>query len=295
MSWRYIKALPAVALVLAASAAQTPKLDTASIERLTGVKGKLDEAGNVFKVSAPRSDLDVAASGVRITPALGLTSWAAFQKAGAQTMVMGDMVVLEDQVSPVMDIALENRLEVTALHNHFFWDSPKVMFMHIDGLGDETILAAAVGKVFSRIKETSTRRRAGTEARIDPAKTTLEPDRIASILGVKGDLKDGVFKVVIGRTTKMHGHEIGSAMGVNTWAAFAGSDDRAVVDGDFAVLGSELQGVLKTLRAAGIHVVAIHNHMVGEEPRIVFLHYWGVGSAASLAKGVRAALDRTRT
>lgn len=297
MSWRYVKALPAVALVLAASAAlaQTPKLDTASIERLTGVKGKLDEAGNVFKVSAPRSDLDVAAAGVRITPALGLTSWAAFQKAGAQTMVMGDMVVLEDQVSPVMDVALENRLEVTALHNHFFWDSPKVMFMHINGLGDETILAAAVGKVFSRIKETSTGRRAGTEARIDPAKTTLEPDRIASILGVKGDLKDGVFKVVIGRTTKMHGHEIGSAMGVNTWAAFAGSDDRAVVDGDFAVLGSELQGVLKTLRAAGIHVVAIHNHMVGEEPRIVFLHYWGVGSAASLAKGVRAALDRTRT
>jgi Domain of Unknown Function (DUF1259) len=279
----------------AVAAPQPTKLDTTAIEKATGAKGTWNEKEGVFKVSVPRTDLSVTAAGVRITPALGLTSWAAFQKAGGQTMVMGDMVLLEDQVSPVMDATLQNGLEVTALHNHFFWDSPKVAFMHIGGMGDEGKLSAAVGKVFSRIQETSGGKSVATGTRIDPARTTLDPEKIASILGAKGDLKDGVYKVTVGRKVRMHGHDVGNAMGVNTWAAFAGSENEAVVDGDFVVFGSELQGVLKALRAARIHVVAIHNHMVAEEPRTVFLHYWGVGPAADLAKGVRAALDRSLT
>jgi hypothetical protein len=187
---------------------------------------------------------------------------------------------------------LENGLEVTALHNHFYRDSPRVMFMHIGGMGVEARLSSAVGKVFSKIKE-PIEDRAVPEAKIDPATTSLQTEKIASILGRKGELKDGVYKVVVGRTTRMYGHEVGNTMGVNTWAAFAGSDEQAVVDGDFAVLATELQAVLKALRTAGINVVAIHNHMVGEEPRIVFLHYWGVGAVESLAKGLRAALDKT--
>jgi hypothetical protein len=284
-------------LSAAGSAAQTPsgRVDSAAIEKATGAKGSWNEKEGVFKVSVPRTDLSVTAAGVRITPALGLTSWAAFQKAGSQAMVMGDIVLLENQVSPVMDAALQSGLEVTALHNHFFWDSPKVMFMHVGGMGDEGKLAAAVGQVLSRIQETAGNRAAATELRIDPARTTLDPEKIASILGVRGDLKDGVYKVTVGRKVRMHDHEVGSTMGVNTWAAFAGSENEAVVDGDFVVLAPELQSVLKTLRAARIHVVAIHNHMVGEEPRTVFLHYWGVGPAADLAKGVRSALDRSRT
>lgn len=274
-----------------AAAAQPSRLDPATIEKATGAKGTWNEKEGVFKVSVPRSDLSVTAGGVRITPALGLTSWAAFQNVGAQTMVMGDMVLLEGQVSPVMDAALQNGLEVTALHNHFFWDSPKVMFMHIGGMGDEAKLAAAVGKVLSRIRETAGGKSEATKTRIDPARTTLDPEKIASILGVKGDLTDGVYKVTVGRKVRMHGHEVGNAMGVNTWAAFAGAENETVVDGDFVVLASELQRVIKALRGAQIHVVAIHNHMVGEEPRTVFLHYWGVGPSASLAKGVRAALD----
>jgi hypothetical protein len=277
------------------AAPQPTKLDTTVIEKGTGAKGTWNEKEGVFKVSGPRTDLSVTIAGVRMNPALGLTSWAAFQKAGAQTMVMGDMVLLEDQVSPVMDTALQNGLEVTALHNHFFWDSPKIIFMHIGGMGDEGKLAAAVGKVFSRIQETGGAKSVATESRIDPARTTLDPEKIASILGVKGELKDGVYKVTVGRKVRMHGHEVGSTMGVNTWAAFAGAENEAVVDGDFVVLASELQRVLKSLRVAQIHVVAIHNHMVGEEPRTVFLHYWGVGPAASLAKGVRAALDECRS
>src|SRR3989454_2755075 len=222
----------------------TQGFDTASIEQLTGAKGKLDEKEGAFKVSVPRSDLTVSAAGVHLTPPMGLTSWAAFKRSGKDTMVMGDMVLLEDQVNPVMSVALDSGLEVTALHNHFFWDSPKVMFMHIGGMGDEAGLAGAVGKVFVKIKETSGGKGDVPTVDIDPAKSSLDPRKVDAVLGKSGELKDGVYKVTMGRVTTMHGETMGSTMGVNTWAAFAGSDDKAVVDGDFAMLESELQGVL---------------------------------------------------
>src|SRR5262250_588558 len=253
------------------SIAAQAKLDTAKIEQLTGIKGELNEKEGVFTVRAPRTDLQVTTAGVKMNPAMGLTSYAAFMKAGANTMVMGDTTLLEDQVNPVMSTALDNGLQVTALHNHFFWDTPKVMFMHIGGMGDEAALATTVGKVFAKIKDTSGGKGTVPTADIDPAKTSLAPEKIEAILGAKGELKDGVYKVVIGRTAKMDGTEIGATMGVNTWAAFAGADDAAVVDGDFAMLESELQAVLKALRAAGINVVAIHQHMTMEAPRVMFL------------------------
>src|SRR5262249_17172962 len=142
--------------------------------------------------------------GVRLTPALGLTAWAAFTRAGTHEMVMGDMVLLEDQVNPVMSVALDNGLEVTALHNHFFWDSPKVMFMHVGGMGDEEKLATAVGKVFAKIKETAGGKGETVKADIDPAKSSLDPKKLEAVLGA-GEFKDGVFKATIGRTTTMHG------------------------------------------------------------------------------------------
>jgi len=261
------------------------------IESLTGAKGKLNEKEGVFKVSFPRSDLQVNSSGVKIMPPMGLTVWAAFKMMQDHTMMMGDMVLLEDQVNPVMRVALDNGLEVTALHNHFFWDSPKVMFMHIGGTGNPEKLAAAVGKVFAKIKETSGGKGGVEYLEVDPSKTTLDPKKIENIIGVKGQMSNGVYKITIGRTTTMNGHEMGNAMGVNTWAAFAGSDDQAVVDGDVAMLESELQNVLKALLKADIFVVAIHNHMTGESPRIIFLHYWGFGSTTNLAKGLKVAWD----
>ena len=276
---------------VAISVAGEVRLDTATIERLTGGKGELSEKEGVFKVSVPRADLDVNVAGVKMTPPLGLTSWAAFQRAGEQVMVMGDMVLLEDQVNPVMSVALENGLEVTALHNHFAWDSPKVMFMHIGGMGDEAALAGAVGKVFTTIKDTSGGRGEVPRVELSPAQTSLDPKAIEDVLGMKGQLANGVYKVTIGRTTKMHGHEVGNTMGVNTWAAFAGSDERAIVDGDFIMFEPEVQPVLKALRGAGINIVAIHQHMIEESPRTVFLHYWGVGPTRELAKGLKAALD----
>ncbi len=286
-----------VAALLSGSLAQgettgTP-MDTNAIERLTGAKGALDEKEGVFKVSVPRKDLSVIVAGVKMSPPMGLTSWAAFKRAGNDDMVMGDIVLLEDQVSPVMSVALDNGLEVTALHNHFIWDSPRVMFMHIGGMGTEQNLATAVGKVFAKIRETSGGKGAKPEAPIDPAQSSLDPGKLDSALGVKGQYKDSVYKFVVGRTSRMHDVTIGNQMGVNTWGAFAGSDDKAVVDGDFAMHESELQNVLKALRKARINVVAIHQHMVGEEPRIMFLHYWGIAPATDLAKGLRAALDLT--
>ena len=267
------------------------KLDTAKIEQLTGVKGELNEKEGVFKVSAPRTDLQVTTAGVKMNPAMGLTSYAAFMKVGAKTMVMGDTTLLEDQVNPVMSVALDNGLEVTALHNHFFWDSPKVMFMHIGGMGDEEKLASAVGKVFAKIKETSGGKGQIPNADLDPAKTSLDPKHIEGIMGMKGQMGSGVYKITIGRTTKMGTAQVGNAMGINTWAAFVGGDQEAVVDGDFVMLENELQSVLKALRGAGINVVAIHNHVELESPRMVFLHYWGVGSTTGLANGLKAALD----
>src|SRR5262249_17473978 len=198
-------------------------------EQLAGAQGQLDRAAGVFKVSAPRSDIALTVGGVKLTPPSGLTSWAAFEPAGSEVMVMGDMVLTEDQVNPVMSVALDNALNVTALHNHFLGESPRVMFMHIGGHGSLETLAAAAGQVFARIKEPGV---ALPTAEIDPTRTQLDGEKIATILGHRGELSAGVYKVTIGRTTRMHGHVVGSTMGVNTWAALSGTSESAVVDGD---------------------------------------------------------------
>jgi hypothetical protein len=228
-------------------------------------------------------------------PFLGLTSWAAFTPhVGTELMVMGDLVLFEDEVNPVMSAALDNGLEVTALHNHFFFDSPRVMFMHIGGTGTVERLATAVGRAMAKVREI--RESNPQPARAFPGPAVPETNSITAsvidqILGVQGDVNAGMYKVAIGRQATMHGKPVGNQMGVNTWAAFAGTDEAAFVDGDFAMLESEMQAVLKALRKAGIYIVAIHNHMTHEQPRYVFLHYWGKGRAADLARGLKSALD----
>lgn len=266
-------------------------LDTIKIEQLTGVKGKLDAAENVFKVSVPRTDLTVTIAGVKMIPPMGLTSWAAFKSAGNQVMVMGDLVLQEDQVNPVLSEALANGIEVTALHNHFLWDTPRVMFLHIGGMGDLDKVAMGVGKIFLEIKNTSGGKAHVPHTPFAASKTSLDPKAIETIIGVPVEKAGDIYKVTIGRSTMMAGHDVGKSMGVNTWAAFAGSDKKAVVDGDFAMLESELQGVLKALRSAGIFITAIHHHMIAESPKIILLHYWGTGSVSDLAKGIQTALD----
>jgi hypothetical protein len=271
-------------------------LDTAKIDSLTGLKGTWNEAEKVHKVSQPRTDLPVSVDGWTMPPFMGLTSWAAFTEGGdAEVMIAGDLVLFEDEVNPVMSAALDAGLSVTALHNHFFFDQPRVYFMHLGGEGTMEQMAKGVRAAFAKQKEIRA-------AQPQPAKmfgTGFSPGRnaitgatIDLALGTKGQANNGMFKVVIGRTTKMPcGCDMTKEMGVNTWAAFAGTDDNAVVDGDFAVGEDELQPVLKKLRAGGINIVAIHSHMTHENPRILFLHYWGRGATAALTQTLKSALD----
>jgi hypothetical protein len=257
-------------------------------------------ADGVVKASWPRKDVEVAVDGWKMAPFMGLTSWAAFEpgrKGVADAMVMGDLVLFEDEVNPVMQKLLDAGLQVTALHNHFFFDSPKVFFMHIGGEGTVADLGKAVKAAIDTTAEIrkKTPKPTSTFGKAPlPAKSTIDAAKLDAALDTKGTPKDGMYKAIWGRdVTASCGCQAGKAMGVNTWAGFAGSDDVAVVDGDFAVSESELQATLKTLRAGGIDIVAIHHHMTGEEPRILFLHYWGRGKAADLAATVKKALDQT--
>jgi hypothetical protein len=222
---------------------------------------------------------------------MGLGSWAAFTPAhgSAHAMVMGDTVVLEDEVNPAMSAALAG-LEVTALHNHFFFDEPKVYFMHIGGTGDAKTLAAGVRKVYDKIAEI--RAANPTPARTFPgsipSSNSVTAGPIEAALGVMGQASQGML---IGRPVTMHGVSVGKEMGINTWAAFGGSDEAAVIDGDFAMTENELQPVLRAMRKEGINIVAIHQHMSHEQPRYLFLHYWGKGKADDLAHSLRRVLD----
>src|SRR6266581_4274913 len=272
-------------------------LDTAKIDNLTGLKGKLNEKEGVYKVTFPRDDVKISVDGWTMPPFMGLGTWAAFTKgAHTEAMVMGDTVLFEDEVNAAISTALDNGLSVTALHNHFFFDQPKVYFMHIEGEGSVDKLAGAVKKVYDTTKAIR-----GPDAKPAesfsavgqpslPEKNSITAGPLNEIFGMQGEAKDGMVKFTIGRPAKMHGVKIDKEMGVNTWAAFAGDDKNAVVDGDFAVTEDELQPVLKALLKNKINIVAIHQHMTHEEPRIMFFHYWGCGSAKDLAQAVKGGL-----
>lgn len=271
-------------------------LPTAQIETLTGLKGTWIEAEKVFKVTQPRNDLPVSVDGWTMPPFMGLTSWASFVAGGkAEVMLAGDLVLFEDEVNPVMSAALDAGLTVTALHNHFFFDQPKVYFMHIGGEGTVEQMAKGVRAAFEKQKEVRTRQpqpAKGFGSAFAPGKNAITGATIDAALGTKGHANNGMFKIVIGREVTMPcGCQMTKEMGVNTWAAFAGTDDNAVVDGDFAVLEDELQPVLKSLRAEKINIVAIHHHMTHEQPRTLFLHYWGKGSVTALTAGLKKTLD----
>jgi hypothetical protein len=268
------------------------KLDAEKIGTAAGTKATTTKDG-VVRIAWARTDVAVTVDGMPLKPFAGLGSWAAFTPTPHGAMVMGDTVVFEDEVTPAMDAAFAGGLEVTGLHNHFFYDEPKVYFMHIGGQGDPAKLAAAVKGVWDTIKKVRTERpkpatRFTGEA---PKGGKIDAQAIETILGYKSESQQGVVKVTVGRDGAMHGVKVSGSMGLTTWAAFSGSDELAAVDGDFIMTAAEVQPVLRALRKAGIHVVALHNHMIGEQPAFYFTHFWSKGPAQELAKGVKSARD----
>ena len=275
-----------------AAAKQGLRLDAEKIGQAAGVKTTVSPDG-VVRISWARTDVTVKVDGTPLRPFAGLGSWAAFRQTADGAMMMGDEVVFQDEVSPAMDAAFAAGLEVTAMHNHFFYDSPKVYFMHIGGMGDAERLAAGVKAVWDAVKQVrvTNAQPAAQFTRETPTLGRISGEPLEKILGHKSETQDGVVKVSIGRQGKMHGLDVGGSMGLAMWAAFTGSDELAVVDGDFIMTAPEVQTVLRALRKGNIHIVALHNHMIGEEPTFYFTHFWGKGAPEMLAQTVKAALD----
>jgi hypothetical protein len=268
------------------------KLDFAKIEQITGMKG-IDKNGE-YKITVPQNDLNIVVDGFKIIPPMGLGSWAAFTPCADSAMVMGDIILTESDLAPVQQEVIRQGFAITAIHNHFVRNRPNVMYMHIDGKGNIENLATGVKAIFDKVKES--RGADPKAAKGDSVVNTLNVAQLDSIIGFKGELSKGVYKYTIGRPdVKLleHGIPVSSFMGFNTWAAWQGTPEKAAVCGDFTMLENEVHPVIKALVENGIEVVAVHNHMVHEVPKVFFLHYWGVGTAEKLANGLKAALNKT--
>jgi hypothetical protein len=281
------------ALTSADSIAAAPaSLDATAIGEASGATATATPDG-VVKIGWPRTDVTVTVDGMTLSPAAGLGSWAAFAPMGTGAMVMGDTVVFEDEVDAAMDAAFTHGLSVTALHNHFFHDTPKVYFMHIGGEGQAEALAAGVKAVWGAIRAVrSTHPQPATSfGGATPKPGHIDAEAMSKIVGQPATDSQGVAKITIGRTGTMQGMPVGGSMGLTTWAAFSGSDALAAMDGDFIMTAEEVQPVLHALREARVHIVALHSHMVGERPNFYFTHFWSAGKAQDLARAFRTALD----
>jgi hypothetical protein len=276
-------------------AAQTLPAEYDGVLKTLGKQG--DFKANVLKINIPRKDLRVTIDGIDTPTPFGFSGWLAMTKGtGGQEVMMGDLVLLEDEVNPVMSALLDNGLEVTALHNHFFFESPRIFYMHVHGHGQAAELARMVKPAVDLIGRGSPQHLTTvTGGNSQVAAGGLDVGAIARVAGHEGEQTGQVYKITVGRDDlqlKEMGAVISSRMGLNTWAAFYGSDANAEIAGDVAMLDREVTPVLKALRSHGLNIVAIHNHMIASQPAVYFLHYWGTGPAEKLAEGFKAALDQ---
>ena len=272
---------------------QTPEMPADYQQVLTTLGRQGDFRDGVLKVNIPRSDLSVTVAGVRTPTPFGFGGWLAMSKgAGGMNVMMGDLVLTQDEVNPVMSALLEGGLDVTALHNHFFWEEPRIFYLHVHGHGTAADLAAHVKPALALIGRAPAAPAAAPAAAL--ATTTLDTAALARIVGAPGEQNGAVYKITLGRpdlTLTEMGAPINARMGLNTWAAFVGTNANAAIAGDVAMLAKEVTPVLKALRRNGLDVVAIHHHMTDTSPAIFFLHYWGTGPADKLATAFKAAVD----
>jgi hypothetical protein len=285
--------LTTILMFVPAVYAQEMPADYAGVLKTLNKQG--DYKDNVLKVNIPRNDLKVAVDGVATPTPFGFGGWVALTKGtGGMDVMMGDLVLTEDEVNPVMSALLTSGLDVTALHNHFFFDTPRIYYMHVHGHGTAADLATKVKPALDLIGAKPPANASAANGRA--INGTLDSAALAKIVGYQGEQTGPVYKITIGRPDiplKEMGASINARMGLNTWAAFYGSDADAVVAGDIAMLDREVTPVLKSLRASGIDVVAIHHHMTGTQPQVIFLHYWGKGPAQKLATAFRTAIEQT--
>jgi len=279
-------------LLASAAAAQDMPADYQALMTTLGKTG--DFKDGVLKVNIPRSDLKVTIKQRAVPTPLGFGGWIALTKGEAgHDVMMGDLVLTDEEVNPVMSAILSNGLDVTALHNHFFYEQPRIFYMHVHGMGTPADLAKRVKPAIDLIDQ-SMKRAAPAAPAPAAAAPSMDTAALAKIVGHPGEQSGPVYKITIGRSdlnVREHGAVINARMGLNTWAAFTGTDADAIVAGDVAMIDREVTPVLKALRAAGIDVVAIHHHMTAVSPQVTFLHYYGAGPAAKLAQGVRSAVD----
>ena len=298
-----IIALRTVLVVLAVSvaprqgAAQQPASAPAywtSVEDALGRKGAM-QAGNVIKFSFPRSDLFVVAGGVTLKPAFALGGWVAFKDVGKnRAIVMGDLVLAENEVSPVMQALQAGGVEQTALHNHVLMESPRVMYMHIAAHGDRVKIAQAIHNALAQ----SNTPLGAASPPAAPSAADLDTAGIARALGVSGKLNGVVYQVSVPRAEKIMemGTEILPSMGVATAINFQPTGGgKAAITGDFVLRPTEVNRVIRALREHGIEVTAVHSHMLEELPRLFFMHFWANDDAVALATGLRTALDQTNS
>jgi hypothetical protein len=280
------------ALVTIATPANAQEIDWKKVDEAAGRTGAV--TGDVHRYGFPRTDLQVTLDGVAIRPALALGGWAAFKPMHGGAMVMGDLVLLETEVNPVMAKLIENGIEITAVHNHVLRANPATFYMHIGGHGDPAKMAAAIRTALAESKTPP----AAPAAASPPPAIDLDTAQIDQIIGAKGQANGGVYQLGVPRRDPVteNGVQIAPAgpMGVATAINFQPTGGgKAAITGDFVLIGEEVNPVVKALRANGIEVTAIHSHMLTEQPRLIFLHFWANDDALKLARGLRAALDKT--
>lgn len=270
-------------------ARSTGGFDTAAVDTLPGAPGILDPVSGTYRLSLPRQDLVVTVDGSPLTTSAGLEGWVTFVPVPGGAVLTAELPLLVDEVNPVISAALLHNLAVTGLHTHFAREEPRVWYLHLAGIGETDSLAAGVGVVLQTLEDVKGQPRE-TPPPLDLT-TTLNPAPVDSVLRLRGRQVRNGYEITIPRSTRLQGYDLGESSGISTRVSFAGSDARTSASGRFVLTESELQGVLRALRAGGIDISSIDDPLAGEEPRLFFVHFQGRGRALDLAQAIRDALD----